>query len=575
MGLTTFSRLGCVVLLLTYGVSGPGRLCADEANVAASDLKEETFGSAADQGRLVWALLEAIEQHHIAPPPRQALIRVITRTFFRVPKDAPDDVLYRELLESLDAEFLKCQSADEMAKFVERTECLQLDFGRVIADLKSGFGEILGEFHLIRSKDHDVEEQFRGNRYVGLGVGLRMNPSGSPSFARIVPGSAADRGGLVANTYIHEIDGRSTENLSQEKILDLLRGPAGSDVTLKVSTDQSKEQRDVTLTRGVVRFESLKNRNHQSLNRDSLRIDQQEPIGWIHVETINGSTLHELRVAEQRAKEDGIQVLVLDFRGNETPGDLHQALLVADSLLDGGAICERIEGSAEPKIEYADRECLFREVRLVVLIDLTTGPFHSVIAAALRDSGRAKLVGRSAEFKGFISSTVRLSGVPYSLTMNTIRLNRLSDNYQWPLIPDYSIAQNDGVAANQPPIPQGFRMGNRMILDSDLNTRPSDVGKMTSSIEAKRSADSAKSDQDPQRRSNASEVVAQDTPKIPQVPKSQQNDQLPVRRTSLKRQLPIEDLAILVAMEIQRGLPPRSVQPVAHAQDEQSKESIK
>ena len=565
MRLPPFSRLACVFLMLAGGVSIPRCVSADEPSIIASDLKEETFGSAADQGRLAWAILEAIEQQNISPPPRQALIRVLTQALIRIPKDAVK-VSYRELLERVDSEFLQCQSADEMAHVVERNE-RYLNFDRVIAELTSGFGENLGKFRLIRAKDHEVEEQFHGNRYVGLGINLYHNdPSHIPVIMKLRPGGPAERGGLKPRTNIHEIDGRPTENVPQQTILDWIRGPIGTDVTLKISHETSKEQRLVTLARGLIRFESLKDRHREPISRDGLRYDRREPIGWIHVETINGSTLHELRVAENQAREDGIRVLMLDFRGFGQPGDLHQSLLIADSFLDGGAIWTRIDGSAEPRTEFADRECLFRETPLIVLIDWNTGPCHCAIAAALQDAGRAKLIGESPEFNGNISTSVRLNGVPYSLTMETTRLNRSRQDRQWPLEPDYSVAENSvaqnmRASVNQTSVPTGFRLGDRVILANDLNSKSSDSTTTRPSNEPTRSKDPSESAQVTHGNSTPSNRV---TP-----------ENSPVRPVPIRKRLPIEDVAILVALEIQRGLPPASVKPASSDQNTQHKESTR
>ena len=558
MALTAFLRLGCVLLLLAFGLSATRCLYADEAPVTASEPKEAAFGSAADQGRLAWTILEAIEQHHIAPPPRQALVKVITRAIAGIKKDARVDPLDKELLERLDAEILQCKSADEMADISKQMESLHPDFDRVIADLTSGFDEILGEFHLIHAKDHNVEEQFRSNRYVGLGVMLRMNndPSQPPVFAHIVPGGAADRGGLTPNTFVHEIDGRPTENVPQEKILDWLRGPSGSDVTLTVSTDQSAKQRVIILTRGVVRFDSLKDHNHQSLNRDRLRYDRREPIGWITVNNIHGSTLQEFRVAEQHAKEDGIRALVLDFRSWQRFSDLHQALLIADSFLDGGVIWEQSDRSRESRVENADRECLFREIPLVVLIDPSTGPTHCAIAAALQDAGRALLVGDSPEFNGLISSTVRLNGVPYSLTLNTTRLTRARRDRQWPLVPDVPASD-----AKKATVTYVIQTGQRVLLQLSSDPTPAIVSKTPTLIDSAKTGSPASLIEQPLKRSIEPNVVRRQGPTIRPMLTQQPNDEFPLQPAQMRQQ--IDELAIRVARNLLDQTSPGSPQTVS------------
>ncbi|MEI8019805.1 MAG: PDZ domain-containing protein, partial [Schlesneria sp.] len=164
-------------------------------------------------------MLEAIEQHHIAPPPRPTLVRLLTQVLkTQVPKDLKKetsaDRLDEGLLERLDADILQCQSANEMADVFERMEGMKPDFKRFIAKITFAYREILSKDELIRAKDHDVEDQLQGNRYVGLGINLSNNDASHlPVIMGVRPGGPADRGGLKPKTYIHEIDGRPTENV--------------------------------------------------------------------------------------------------------------------------------------------------------------------------------------------------------------------------------------------------------------------------------------------------------------------------------------------------------------------------
>jgi C-terminal processing protease CtpA/Prc len=474
---TAFLKIGFVLALMNCGALGIQCACARDTPEATSELSVQTFGADADRGRLIWAMLDAIEREHIAPPARRELIRIVTQALTRLQDGPRGEAIDAEFLQVLDQDFLQCQTAEELTAAIERMEYPTVSFDQFIERFTQrhaqGFDKKFGEVRLIRAKDHDVEEQFRGNRYVGLGVALRLDRNSPPAFAAIIPGGPAERGGLKPNTVIHEIDGRSTENWSIEKILDGLRGPQGSDVTLKISSPNSPDEKSITLTRGVVRFDSLKTKNHEPLSRGNLRCDESEPIGWVVVADITGSTLHELRVAEIQSKANGIRVLVLDFQQSGRAEDLHQALLVADSLLDGGVIWEQTDQSMQLHTELADRECLFRGIPLVIVVDRHTGPVHCAIAAALQDAGRAKVVGESPDFQGLIASTVRLRDVPFSLIMNTIRLNRARRDRGWPLKPDVSVMGGDGPSAQLPDEILAMRMTNGVPARISRPSKPS------------------------------------------------------------------------------------------------------
>ena len=430
------------ILLVCGGLEYHFAFAKDASEAQPADPAAE-FGSAADRGRLAWAVLEAIERDHINPPPRNVLISRLSYALLGVHEETPPHVL-----RDLNSDWILCQSADEMADLTARSQLPGVSLDQFIENLTRGISKLLGEARLIRARDHDVEEQFRGNRYVGLGVTLRTE-NALPVFATIMPGGPAERAGLEPNTVIHEIDGRFTKDVPLQTIVDWLRGPQGSDVTLGVLSPKG-DLRDLTLTRGVIRMASLKNQKFQSIGPGEVKWRGSEPIGWITFEKISSSTLHELRTADHQAKTEGLRVLVLDFRHGGQSEDLHQALLIADSFLDGGPIWEQTDRASGSRIEFADRECLFRGLPIVVLIDQNSGTAHCAIAAALQDAGRAQLVGESPDFEGRINTIVRLDGVPYSLMIETTRLQRMRPDRQWPLVPDFPSSVSNGPSMRYP-----------------------------------------------------------------------------------------------------------------------------
>jgi C-terminal peptidase prc len=449
------------------------------AQVNAEAVDESLPSARKDFGRLIWTLMETIEREHIESPQRTDLVPAVARAMFASgrngnntsadsanPKNPPQPDARVQVLEN---QIRACQNGEKLNRLIDETEFPIATFDEFILNIGREFDKSLGDIQLIPSKVYEVDEQFRGNRYVGLGVSVGIYPKlGLPTFPSIVPGGPADHSGLEKHTIVHEIDGQSTEGLSMQQTLDLLRGQKGSDVTLRVSSPNSSEKRTVTITRSVIRIDSLKTRNFSSLNRDGLRYNDTEPIGWIRVTNITGSTLHELRAADARAKANEIRALVLDFRASDGT-DLHQAMLVADGLLNSGTIWHQTQRSFH-RIETADRECLFRGVPIVALVDQNTGPMSCAVAAALQDAGRAIVAGDTPEFDGVVSTAVRLADLPFYVGMPTTRLTRSNPDRSWPLIPD----RPTGDLATSVELSVVKRIGE---IDEAKNNSPAEVSK--------------------------------------------------------------------------------------------------
>jgi hypothetical protein len=137
-----------------------------------------------------------------------------------------------------------------------------------------------------------------------------------------------------------------------------------------------------------VMFKSVQCTEHNSDEDHVVLLHTKPVIAYLRISSVTASTARELAAWEPRLREAKVQALILDLRdtgGSDGFNNDHAALLLADSLLDGkplGKLRTR-EGTRE---FTADRECLFRDWPLAILIDkYTSGPAEWV-AAALQDS---------------------------------------------------------------------------------------------------------------------------------------------------------------------------------------------
>jgi carboxyl-terminal processing protease len=307
--------------------------------------------------------------------------------------------------------------------------------------LKGLLGAVPGEPNVFSASSLKVSEQLQGNRYVGIGIQLRItNGEKLPQITNLYGRGPAWRAGVKPSDLIEKIDGRDTRGVEMSKIVDWLRGEEGTDVTIVVRQPEEAEARTLTMTRSVVPFDTVLGYRRASGGGWRLRIDPSTAIGYVWVRAVNSSTLHELRQAERQLQAEGVRALVLDLRAPGGEGALHHAELVADGLLDGGLLW-RLRGTGDRTQDFrADRDCLFRDWPLAVLVNglVQSGP--SIVAAALRDNDRAVLIGEPTIWNGLVRSMIPLPDGQASITLVTGRLERAAPGRGWPVQPDIPLS---------------------------------------------------------------------------------------------------------------------------------------
>jgi carboxyl-terminal processing protease len=214
------------------------------------------------------------------------------------------------------------------------------------------------------------------------------------------------------------------EGQTLTKIVQRIRGDEGSEITFTVRQPDSDEKRDVKITRGVVPFELVRGYRPGKKEIWDFRINAEDPIGYVHISSITSSIVHELRATDKQLRADGVKAVVLDLRYS-SGFRMQHAALAADALLDGGLLWRVRDAAGRVKEYQADRDCLFRDMPLVVLTDPTTaGESVPLLVAALQDTGRAVVVGEVSGFGGFVHGFVEVPGGHGTLSLLTGMVER-------------------------------------------------------------------------------------------------------------------------------------------------------
>ena len=232
------------------------------------------------------------------------------------------------------------------------------------------------------------------------GVGLEVaDQDGKVVVVTPIEGSPADRAGVRAGDVLLEIDGRAVEAGRLEAAIERMRGFVGSRVHLVVSRAGEPEPLQFELARSDVH----------------VRTVRAEPLpgryGYVRITHFNDATPRDLgRQLAQLQAAQPLAGLVLDLRGNPG-GVLESAVSVADDFLDSGVIVRAEGRTAGSRFEMrASGGDMLHAAPLVVLVDRGSASGAEIVAGALRDHGRATLMGERTFGKGSVQTVVPLRG---------------------------------------------------------------------------------------------------------------------------------------------------------------------
>lgn len=249
--------------------------------------------------------------------------------------------------------------------------------------------------YLEKADAEQFDEQTRGS-YDGVGVELQQLPDGTLRVIAPLDDSPAARAGLRSGDRIVAIDGKMLKT-GQNDASAPLRGKAGTKVVVKVLREGVREPFDLTLVRDTIRATSVRSR-------------MLEPgLGYLRISSFQASTAADFNRQLDALQEDApLRGLLLDLRSN--PGGLLiGAVQVADELLESGGIVSTRgrETIGDSRFDATPGDRL-HGAPVVVLVDAGSASAAEVLAGALHDNKRARVVGSRTFGKGSVQTLLPL-----------------------------------------------------------------------------------------------------------------------------------------------------------------------
>jgi len=209
--------------------------------------------------------------------------------------------------------------------------------------------------------------------------------------------SPAKEAGIKVGDQIVEANGRSLKGLTTEQSSQLVKGPAGTKVRLKIVGDG--KERTVVATRRAVSVPVV---------ASLMKTVCGKKIGVVALSSFTSGAHAEVYAALQKLKKQGAQAYIFDLRNNGG-GLVDEAQLVASAFLANGPIVTTRGRNVRTRTLNAVGNPIIPKAPLVVLTNAGSASASELVAGALQDRGRATLVGEKTFGKGVFQQVIELS----------------------------------------------------------------------------------------------------------------------------------------------------------------------
>lgn len=242
-----------------------------------------------------------------------------------------------------------------------------------------------------------TQEDLTG-RYGGIGAFVEQREIEGKSFTVIVApmeGGPAERAGLQAGDIILEVDGQSVEGLPIREVVGMIRGPAGTEVRLKIKREGEPQPLEFTIVRGTIELPTV----------DVALLPGA--IGYLFISEFTEATGDEVVDALEQLKRADFMALILDLRNNPG-GSLRAARKVVSQFLTEGLFIYEINNKGERTDWTVEEGGIATEIPLAILVNKRTTSAAEAVAAVLQERGRAKVFGTPTFGKGSTMAFMKL-----------------------------------------------------------------------------------------------------------------------------------------------------------------------
>jgi len=307
--------------------------------------------------------------------------------------------------------------------FVLRNYVDEVDPKVLFEGAMNGLFGALDDPYSVFMTESDMEEISHTTQGNFGGIGLHITkptaqrPDGKPLWVEVaapIEDTPGWRAGINPGDFIIEINGIPTETITMDEVLAMLRGVPGEQVKLVIKRGEKMEF-PLTLTKAIIEVPTVK----QAMIGDT---------GYLKLLTFTSMTAERSIIAINDFIAKGYKYLILDLRNNYG-GLLNAAVDVSNLFLEGGLVVRtRSRIPSENRELNAKQYTLVpADIPIIVLINRSSASASEIVAGALKDRGRAYLVGENTFGKGSVQQVIPLNNNSNGIRITTARYYTPSD----------------------------------------------------------------------------------------------------------------------------------------------------
>ncbi len=273
----------------------------------------------------------------------------------------------------------------------------EISESQMIEGAKKGLTESLGDVYTVymdSEESADFYDDLHGN--VGAGIGVEMGlRDGYVRVLRTLPDNPAREVGILAGDILYKVDGEEVYDLSTEEISKKVRGDAGTEVTVTVVRDG--KEKTFTMTR-------------ETINNVSAYVEYDGKTAIVTVTRFDNDTGTMVQGFAKEFEGKGIKKVILDLRGNgggyvEAAKDLLSLWIDNDTIL-----IQKSKHFGDSTTKSNGSKAILKDMETVVLVNGSSASASEIVAGALQDYDKAKVVGEKTYGKGVVQQLFDLSG---------------------------------------------------------------------------------------------------------------------------------------------------------------------
>jgi carboxyl-terminal processing protease len=239
-----------------------------------------------------------------------------------------------------------------------------------------------GHTRFLTPQDVQAEKQELSGTLIGIGVDLQQDATTKQiSISSTIPGTPADKAGVKRGDIIVAVNGTNVVGKDINTVIPLIKGPAGTNVTLMVKRPITNQTLTFTMKREEIQVPSVV----------SYYI-AQDHIAHIQITQFSDGTSDQLRIALTKAKQEGARSIILDLR-DDPGGYLQEAVNVASDFIPKGNVLLEQDSSGQRTPQPVNGHPLDTTTPIVVLTNNNTASAAEIVSGALKDNKRAVILG--------------------------------------------------------------------------------------------------------------------------------------------------------------------------------------